>query len=156
MNFNVTPIYKNREKRIFVFCVHLDPPHWPSNFENHHYRVKNQNCRRPLEWPIKTSAREALGQWKKLELNRTYQFGEKSQKPSKIPSYIYSGIFGWFLGFFSKTGTSDWAQTDLPVWRKISTTLRKYSFSEKWYFRVVFGIFQQFKKTKAFFPTCEA
>ena len=105
MNFNVTPIYKNREKRIFVFCVHLDPPHWPSNFENHHYRVKNQNCRRPLEWPIKTSAREALGQWKKLELNRTYQFGEKSQKPSKntlIYIVVFSGGF-WDFSTFKKS-----------------------------------------------------
>ena len=39
---------------------------------------------------------------KKLELNRTYQFGEKSPKPLKIPQYIYEGIFGGFLGFFSK------------------------------------------------------
>ena len=102
VNFNVTPIYKNGGKRIFVFSIHLDPPHWPSNFENHHYRVKNQNCRRPLEWPIKTSAREALGQWKKLELNRTYQFGEKSQKPSKNAHiYMWEG-FGGFFGFFSE------------------------------------------------------
>ena len=56
------------------------------------YRVKNQSCCRPLEWPIKTSAREALGQWKKLELNRTYQFGEKSQKPSK-KALIYIVVF---------------------------------------------------------------
>ena len=35
------------------------------NFENPHYRVKIQSCRRPIEWPIKTSAREALGQWRK-------------------------------------------------------------------------------------------
>ena len=39
---------------------------------------------------------------KKLELNRTYQFGEKSQKPSENTAFQKSGIFGWFLGFFSK------------------------------------------------------
>ena len=30
--------------------------------ENPQCRVKNQRCRRPIEWPIKTSAREALRQ----------------------------------------------------------------------------------------------
>ena len=49
--------------------------------ENPHYGVKNQNCRRPMVWPIKTCARRALSQRKKLELNRTYQFREKSKKP---------------------------------------------------------------------------
>ena len=49
VNSIVTPIYKNREKIIFEFEVRLDPPHSPSKFENHHVRVKNQNCRRPIE-----------------------------------------------------------------------------------------------------------
>ena len=97
VNFNVTPIYKNREKRIFVFCVHLDPPHWPSNFENHHYRVKNQNCRRPLEWPIKTSAREALGQWKKTRAQSDLPVLKKNPKnPLKILLFrkvVFSGGF---------------------------------------------------------------
>ena len=66
VNSIVIPIYKNREKRIFEFGVRLDPPHWPSKFENHHVRVKFQNCRRPIEWPIKTCARRALSLWKRF------------------------------------------------------------------------------------------
>ena len=50
---------------------------------NPHYRVKIQNCRRPMVWPIKTCARRALSQREKLELNRTYQLKEKSKKPPK-------------------------------------------------------------------------
>ena len=55
----------------------------PPKFENAHYRVKIQNCCRPMAWPIKTCARRALSQWKKNYLNRTYQLGEKSPKPPK-------------------------------------------------------------------------
>ena len=66
VNSIVTPIYKDREKRIFEFGVRLDPPHWPSKFENHHVRVKFQNCRRPIEWPIKTCARRALSLWERF------------------------------------------------------------------------------------------
>jgi len=32
VNFNVIPIYKSREKRIFEFGDRLHPPHWPSRF----------------------------------------------------------------------------------------------------------------------------
>ena len=66
VNSIVTPIYKNREKRFFEFGVRLDPPHWPSKFENHHVRVKFQNCHRPIEWPIKTCARRALSLWERF------------------------------------------------------------------------------------------
>ena len=34
-------------------------------FENCHYRVKIQNCRRPMVWPIKTCARRPLKPMKK-------------------------------------------------------------------------------------------
>ena len=66
VNSTVTPKYKNREKRFFEFGVRLDPPHWPSKFENHHVRVKFQNCRRPIEWPIKTCTRRALSLWERF------------------------------------------------------------------------------------------
>ena len=31
-------------------------------------------------WPMETCARSAEGQWKKIQLNRTYQYWEKAQK----------------------------------------------------------------------------
>ena len=58
---------------VTVLTLHIDR----QIFENHYVRVKNKSCRRPIEWPIKTSAREALSQWRKNWLIRTYQFGEK-------------------------------------------------------------------------------
>ena len=99
VNSIVIPIYKNREKRIFEFGVRLDPPHWPSKFENHHVRVKFQNCRRPIEWPIKTCARRALSLWERFQLNRTYQLGEKSKKPPENTVFQKSSISGGFLDF---------------------------------------------------------
>ena len=81
VNFNVTPIYKNWGKRIFEFGVRLNPPHWPSNFENHHYRVKNQSCCKLYIWVSKPIRRKIQNQWKKLELNRAYQLREESKKP---------------------------------------------------------------------------
>ena len=42
-----------------------------------------------------TSATEALSQWKKVELNRTYQFGEKSQKISENKTLLKSCWMGW-------------------------------------------------------------
>ena len=72
----------------------------PPKFENPHYRVKIQNCRRPMVWPIKTCARRALSQRKKLELNRTYQLREKSEKPPERTGFLKTGSFGWFFGFF--------------------------------------------------------
>ena len=56
--------------------------------ENPRYGVKNQNCRRPMVWPIKTCARRALSQRKKLELNRTYQLREKSEKPPERTGFL--------------------------------------------------------------------
>ena len=67
---------------------------------NPHYRVKIQNCRRPMVWPIKTCARRALSQRKKLELNPTYQLREKSKKPPERTSFLETGSFGWFFRFF--------------------------------------------------------
>ena len=99
VNSIVIPIYKNREKRIFEFGDRFDPPHWPSKFENHHVRVKIQNCRRPIEWPIKTCARRALSLWERFQLNRTYQLGEKSKKPPENTVFQKSSISGGFLDF---------------------------------------------------------
>ena len=56
---HTSPIYKNGGTIFFEFCDLLNPPHWPQKFENPHHGVKNQNCHRPIEWPIKTSEREA-------------------------------------------------------------------------------------------------
>ena len=36
-----------------------------------------------------------------IELNPTYQWGEKSQKPSENTTFLKYGVFGWFFGFFS-------------------------------------------------------
>ena len=44
VNFNVFPIYKNREKRMFEFGDRLNPPHWPHTMKNHYIRVKDLNC----------------------------------------------------------------------------------------------------------------
>ena len=98
----VGPIWRCFGQKITPVGRFLVPFRQYQKFGFPYCRAKNQSCRRPLEWPIKTSAREALGQWKKLELNRTYQFGEKSKKPSKTFPHIYMGIFGGFWGFFSK------------------------------------------------------
>ena len=65
-NSIVIPIYKNREKRIFEFGDRFDPPHWPLKFENPHYRVKNQSCRKWVVWPIKTCVRRALSLWNRF------------------------------------------------------------------------------------------
>ena len=67
---------------------------------NPHYRVKIQNCRRPMVWPIKTCARRALSQRKKLELNRTYQLREKSKKPPERWVSFYCPLFVC-VGFWS-------------------------------------------------------
>ena len=99
VNSIVTPIYKNREKRIFEFGDRFDPPHWPSKFENHHVRVKIQNCRRPIEWPIKTCARRALSFWERFQLNRTNQLGEKSKKPPEMMLFWKTVFSGGFLDF---------------------------------------------------------
>ena len=99
VNSIVTPIYQNREKRIFEFEVRLDPPHSPSKFENHHVRVKNQKCRRPIELPIKTCARRALSLWERFQLNRTYQLREKSKKTPENTVFQKSSISGGFLDF---------------------------------------------------------
>ena len=98
----VGPIWRCFGQKITPVGRFLVPFRQYQKFGFPYCRAKNQSCRRPLEWPIKTSAREALGQWKKLELNRTYQFGEKSKKPSKTFPHIYMGIFGksdWALVF---------------------------------------------------------
>ena len=60
----------------------------PAKFENLHYGVKIQNCCRPMVWPLKTCARRALSQQKKLELNRTYQLREKSEKPPERTGFL--------------------------------------------------------------------
>ena len=46
---------------VTVLTLHIDPQY----LKNHYIRVKNQNCRRPMVWPIKTCARRALSQRKK-------------------------------------------------------------------------------------------
>ena len=61
---------------VTVLTLHTDPQY----LKNHYIRVKNQSCRRPMVWPIKTCARKALSQPKKNWLNRTYQLREKSKK----------------------------------------------------------------------------
>ena len=99
VNFNVTPIYKNWGKRIFEFGVRLNPPPWPSNFENHHYRVKNQSCRKLYRWVSKPIRRKIQNQWKKLELNRAHQLREKSKKPPENTVLKKSDILGGFLDF---------------------------------------------------------
>ena len=99
VNFNVTPIYKNWGKRIFEFGVRLNPPPWPSNFENHHYRVKNQSCRKLYIWVSKPIRRKIQNQWKKLELNRAHQLREKSKKPPENTFLKKSDISGGFLDF---------------------------------------------------------
>ena len=99
VNFNVTPIYKDWGKRIFEFGVRLNPPHWPSNFENHHYRVKNQSCRKLYRWVSKPIRRKIQNQWKKLELNRAHQLREKSKKPPENTFFKKSEILGGFLDF---------------------------------------------------------
>ena len=75
------------------------PSAWPQKFETTHYGVKNQNCRRPIEWPIKTCARRALSLWKRFQLNRTYQLGEKSKKPPENTVFQKSSISSGFLDF---------------------------------------------------------
>ena len=47
----------------FSFCqkMRLTPCTW--GLKNRYVRVKNQNCRRPMVWPIKNWARRALSQW---------------------------------------------------------------------------------------------
>ena len=52
-------------KKIFRKFHLFDPPPGVWKFENPHYRVKNQSFCTPIEWPFKTSAREAESQWKK-------------------------------------------------------------------------------------------
>ena len=69
---------------------------------NPHYRVKIQNCRRPMVWPIKTCARRAQSQPKKNQLNRAYQFWEKSKKLLKINRKSTLSDFEQFFGFFSE------------------------------------------------------
>ena len=66
---------------VTVLTLHIDR----QIFENHYVRVKNQSCRRPIEWPIKTNAREALSQWKKNKPNQTYQLGQKSSMNNNNP-----------------------------------------------------------------------
>ena len=46
---------------VSVLTLHIDPQY----LTNHYIRVKYQNCRRPMVWPIKTCARRALSQRKK-------------------------------------------------------------------------------------------
>ena len=100
VNFNVIPIYKNREKRIFEFGDRLNPPHWPPIFEKSLY--KGQKSKLSQTYGV------------------TYQnVCEKGTKPTK----------------------KEWAQSGLPVKRKIQKTTRKYHFLGMWYFWVVFWIF---------------
>ena len=76
------------------------PVHRVWKFENPHCGAKNQSCRKYMVWPIKTCARRAESQWKKI--NRAYQFWEKAQKLPKNAAFPEYGIFGKFLGFSSK------------------------------------------------------
>ena len=57
----IRPGKKEFVNLVTVLNLHIDHKY----FENHYLRVKNQNCRRPMVWPIKTWARRALSQWEK-------------------------------------------------------------------------------------------
>ena len=50
---------------------------------------------------IKTYQEKNTKPMKKLELNRTYQLGEKSKKTLENVTFMKDSIFGWFFGFFS-------------------------------------------------------
>ena len=98
-NILVGPIWRCFGQKITPSRQLWVPFQGSENLENHYIGVKIQNCRRPMVWPIKTCARRALSQRQKLELNRTYQFGEKSQKPPENTVFQKSLISGGFLDF---------------------------------------------------------
>ena len=93
----IRPGKKDFLNLVTVLNLHIDHQH----FENHYVRVKNQSCRKLYIWVSKPIRRKIQNQWKKLELNRTYQSREKSQKPPEWTWFQKTGSFGWFSGFFS-------------------------------------------------------
>ena len=80
--FRYSFMFKIRGIFSFLPKSAFDPPYMGSeDFENYYVRVKNQSCRKLYIWVSKPIRRKKQNQRKKLELNRTYQSREKSQKP---------------------------------------------------------------------------
>ena len=110
--------YKTFDLKDYMVFVKKKPQPAKLLFRFPHYRAKNQSCRRPLEWPIKTSAREALDQWKKTRAQSDLPVWRKIQKPPKNSASLKSSIFGVFF-IFLQTGKSDWGLVFLPFFKNV-------------------------------------
>ena len=78
---------------VTVLTLHIDPQY----LKNHYIRVKNQNCRRPMVWPIKTCARGALSQWKRISSIGLTSYDQNPKNSWKFK--LNQRLFRWHWNF---------------------------------------------------------
>ena len=85
------------KKISFMSHIGLVPHHFL--FEQSHYKVKIQNCCRPIMSHIKICRRVPLNQWKKNWANWVIMWWVMSKKPSKNNLFIKMMFLEGFLDF---------------------------------------------------------
>ena len=111
VNFNVIPIYKNREKRIFEFGDRLNPPHWPPIFEKSLYKGQKSKLSQTYGVTYQNVCEKGTKPTKKELAQSDLPVRRKIQKTTRKYHFRRNWSFWVVFWIFLLTGKSDWANS---------------------------------------------
>ena len=106
VNFNVIPIYKNREKRIFEFGDRLNPPHWPPIFEKSLYKGQKSKLSQTYGVTYQNVCEKGTKPTKKDSVQSGLPVKRKIQKTTRkyhFPRKWYFQVVFWIFSNWAKT-----------------------------------------------------
>ena len=111
VNFNVIPIYKSREKRIFEFGDRLHPPHWPSRFSKSLCKGQKSKLSQTygMTYPdVGEKGNKPLGKELAQSGNTSWEKNPKNTRKYLFPRKKNFRVVFWI---FLLTGKPDWANS---------------------------------------------